>query len=161
MFVLTDDRAILFIARQYHAIQKLSLFQFQMAKITPNHLHVQRTPCKNSNKPPWKVLVGRPLLLSLLDWIFYWKTSTGTRFPVIFLGKKTTTFSGQGFFQEMAPLVVVDFPSINVPYSVPQLYDLTGSVTDGFFWNRGNFGIVFWVKKKIDGWGSTGYFKHI
>ena len=44
------------------------------------------------------VLVGRPLLLSLLDWIFYWKTSTGTRFPVIFLGKKTTTFSGQGFF---------------------------------------------------------------
>lgn len=117
-------------------------------------VHPPRTQI-NINKPSWKVMVGRPLLLSLLDWV-----STGQRFPVIFLGKKITTFSGQGFLQEMAPLVVVDFPSINVPYSVPQRYDLTRSVTDGFFWNRGKFRIGFWVK---DDWRvrSVGYFIHI
>lgn len=157
---LTDDRAILFIAIKYHAIQKLGLFQVQMAKITPNHLHVHRTPSKNSNKPPWKVTVGRPLLLPLLDLLFYW-----TMLSTHIFGRKTSPpCPGKGFFQEMAPLVAVDFPSINVPYSVPQLYDLTRSVTDGFFGRfpriRGKFGIGFWVK---DDWWvrSVGCFIHI
>lgn len=33
-------------------------------------VHLPKTQI-NINKPPWKVMVGRPLLLSLLDWVFY------------------------------------------------------------------------------------------